>query len=128
MDKPKIGQLVPLADMVGRDAIHVAVLPVVAGAMLCPGDDVGVGEDGRATTAAHAIGIVDPFLQETVKEGEGFWLFVYPGAAEPVRHHWTHPLLDAIKPRPTPEPTPEPTPVGGEGEYGDDPFCCGMEG
>ena len=81
-----------------RDAIHVAVAPVVAGCLLHPGERVGI-VDGKATPAtAFQIGVVDPFLSVRVANGERFYLFLDPGAANEFRHDWTHPDLDKPPP------------------------------
>jgi hypothetical protein len=66
---------------VGRDAIHLACEPVVAGQYLSPGQDIGIGPDGRAYRPGDeikAIGIVDPFLRALVEPGQKFLLVVYP--------------------------------------------------
>lgn len=77
-----------------RDAIHLAVIPVVAGMDLSVGDDVGI-VDGVATTSAPVkLGIVDPFLKETVSEGDRFWLVIYPRVITSLRHVWTHPQIE----------------------------------
>lgn len=70
-----------------RDAIHIAVAPVVAQETLWPGENVGA--DG--TTNSTLVGIVDPFLKDRVKKGERFWLFIYPKKIDSLRHVWTHP-------------------------------------
>ena len=87
---PNIGQL--CGDDARRDAIHFAVAPVEAGMDLRPGDHVGL-TDGRASRGAKAIGIVDPFLKGEVKEGQRFWLFLYPNTITSLRHVWTHPAF-----------------------------------
>jgi hypothetical protein len=76
-----------------RDAIHLAVEPVVAGATLCAGDHVGPGLDGLYTNASDVapLGIVDPFLMRRVRPGERFWLVVYPRQITSLRHVWSHP-------------------------------------
>jgi hypothetical protein len=77
-----------------RDAIHLAVLPVVATHTLRAGDHVGL-VDGRASRCAqNLIGIVDPFLQSNVQEGDVFWLVIYPRKINSLRHVWTHPDVD----------------------------------
>jgi len=77
-----------------RDAIHIAVAPVVAGEALEPGAHVGL-VDGKAVVLLRSpIGIVDPFLKAAVKPGETFWLFLYPGTIKGLRHEWTHPAFD----------------------------------
>jgi hypothetical protein len=79
-----------------RDAIHLAVEPVVAGCDLAVGHDVGIGEDGKAyhkdwDRNIKLVGIVDPFLKRKVKAGERFWLVVYPRQITSLRHVWSHP-------------------------------------
>ena len=70
-----------------RDALHVAVAPVVARMELKPGDRVN--EAGELST--HPVGIVDPFLEQPVKFGETFWLCLFPQTVTGMRHHWLHP-------------------------------------
>jgi hypothetical protein len=78
-------------DTQARDAIHLAVEPVIAAHLLQPGDDVGLLPDGSATTdGVKLLGIVDPFLKEPVGEGERFWLVVYPRQITSLRHVWEH--------------------------------------
>ena len=78
----------------GRDAIHLAVEPVVAAVNLVPGQDVGL-VDGRAYPKRPYLGIVDPFLTKGVNAGEHFWLVVYPRQITSLRHVWTHPAFEA---------------------------------
>ncbi len=99
MNEVKLGQLVE--GDAHRDAVHVAVAPCVAGEWLEPGDRVFLGvANGRAyllTTAyphtGVGVGIVDPFLSAGIKEGERFWLCLYPGTVTSLRHVWTHPAF-----------------------------------
>lgn len=82
-----------------RDAIHVAVAPVVAAMRLLPGMNVGLDKDGRATNrTSNPMGVVDPFLMTYLDEGEKFWLFLYPGSITSLRHDWTHPAFDKTAP------------------------------
>lgn len=80
-----------------RDAIHLGVEPIVAGISgLRPGQDIGIGSDGRAYPVGSdikALGIVDPFIKQRggIKEGQSFWLVVYPRAITSLRHVWEHP-------------------------------------
>ena len=71
-----------------RDAIHLAVEPVVAKERLLPGQNVGVNG-----TTENPMGIVDPFLKNPVEIGQRFWLVVYPRQINSLRHVWTHPAF-----------------------------------
>lgn len=71
-----------------RDAIHVAVAPIVASVRLLPGTHGGL----RGTTD-DPIGVVDPFLEAPVQVGERFWLFLYPNTITSLRHDWSHPAF-----------------------------------
>jgi len=73
-----------------RDAIHLAVEPVIAAQKLFPGQDVGLVEGG-AGVCDKPLGIVDPFLKGVVHPGQYFWLVVYPRQINSLRHVWTHP-------------------------------------
>lgn len=79
-----------------RDAIHLAVEPVVAGEALDPGQDVGL-IDGKAYNSLRVrpLGIVDPFLRQPVRSGQRFWLVVYPRTITSLRHVWEHPDFPA---------------------------------
>ena len=81
-----------------RDAIHLAVIPAMAGEKLYPGQNVGL-KDGKATVNPDKlIGIVDPFLTSVVHPRERFWLIIYPRVITSLRHVWTHPdLQDEVK-------------------------------
>lgn len=77
-----------------RDAIHLAVEPVVAAERLYRGQDVGLLPDGKASPHAKPhLGIVDPFLKSAVGAGERFWLVVYPRQIKSLRHVWEHPAF-----------------------------------
>jgi hypothetical protein len=92
----KIGKILDILDKdAQRDAIHIAVIPVEAAMELSPGMHVGLDGLDRATPLVDTIGIVDPYLDDTVLPGERFFVFLYPGTITSLRHEWTHP---AIKP------------------------------
>lgn len=75
-----------------RDAIHLAVCPVVAQEKLLPGDHVSA--DGlRRNKGVKSVGIVDPFLEIYVNPGERFWLVIYPREISSLRHVWSHPAF-----------------------------------
>lgn len=77
-----------------KDAIHIAVAPVVASQRLAPGQHIGfIGE--LVGPSKQPIGIVDPFLSGPVFKGDKFWMFLYPGTISSLRHDWTHPAFTA---------------------------------
>ena len=87
-----------------RDAVHIAVAPVVAGCELQVGSRVAILSDGITAVSAgdngddsdEAVGIVDPFLPGwSVPEGTKFWLFLFQGSVTTLRHEWTHPAFPA---------------------------------
>lgn len=80
----------------GRDAIHLAVEPVIAAHKLYPGQDVGLDGIGHAWTCENPVGIVDPFLKAPVQMGQRFWLVVYPRKITSLRHVWEHPEIPTV--------------------------------
>ena len=82
-----------------RDAIHIAVAPVIAAEKLAPGQDIGFtgssGDEFSVGTSPEPIGIVDPFLKGLVLQGQRFWMFLYPNTITSLRHDWEHPAFDA---------------------------------
>jgi hypothetical protein len=105
MSDTRVGTLIgPDAE---RDAIHIAVAPVVANHPLWPGEKVEILDKDRArsTLGSSGIGIVDPFLQDRVKEGERFWLFLDPGSITSLKHSWSHPAFPADRPMVTQDPS-----------------------
>lgn len=79
-----------------RDAIHIAVAPVVAGEYLPVGSHVELDERGHAVLGSHPIGIVDPFLKTSPDKGERFYLCLYPNTVTGMRHMWIHPAFRRI--------------------------------
>ena len=73
-----------------RDAIHLAVMPVVAGKRLKPGQTIAL-ENGVAVPNKDGLGIVDPFLQSPALPGDRFWMVLKPRLVTSLRHVWTHP-------------------------------------
>lgn len=97
--EPQLGNL--LTGTEGRDAIHIAIIPVVASERLYPGESVelfGKTEKGlnyvRRITGT-SIGIIDPFLKSAVKPGDIVYLFLNPYTIKSLRHVWTHPAFTA---------------------------------
>lgn len=62
----------------GRDAVHIALAPMIALREMRPGERL---KDG----------IVDPFLTRNVQPGQRYFLFLYPGTVTRLRHVWTAP-------------------------------------
>lgn len=94
----KLGSLI--TEPQTRDAVHIAVAPVVANEELSPGQRVmfSVPGDGRHVVA-HAgaglpVGVIDPFLSRNVRLGEECWLVLFPGTARNLRHDWDHPAFN----------------------------------
>lgn len=81
----------------GRDAIHLAVEPAIAGETLTPGQHVGFLDGIAMPSHEPSVGIVDPFLKDVIEEGQRFWLVVYPRQIKSLRHVWTHDAFDGQK-------------------------------
>jgi hypothetical protein len=77
-----------------RDAIHLAVIPVVAESALMPGSDIDC-IDGKAhgRRVGEGLGIVDPFLTRVVERGERCWMVLKPRMVTSLRHVWSHPAF-----------------------------------
>jgi hypothetical protein len=77
-----------------RDAIHLAVEPVIAGERLQRFDHIVI-RDGKAYAAdiGAGLGIVDPFLAKPVEQGQRFWFVMYPRMITSLRHVWAHPAF-----------------------------------
>ena len=86
----KLGKILEIGEG-AKDAIHIAVAPVVAGEDLEPGQHIGVDKFGFATSNAFLIGIVDPYLAEGPYKGQRFYICLYPYTITSLRHEWTHP-------------------------------------
>jgi len=102
-DNIKLGQIITDKAKAQKDAIHIAVAPVQAVWRLTPGEHIGLDKNGFATNdledcvGQKFIGIVDPFLKESVRKNDYFWIFLYPQTVTGMRHEWSHPLFDSAK-------------------------------
>lgn len=80
-----------------RDAIHIAVYPVVASEKLFPGQEVCL-IDGTEKVGVRSMpiphGIIDPFLSGPVYPDQRCWLFLFPNTVTGMRHEWQHPAFD----------------------------------
>lgn len=97
MDRiPQLGRLI--TDEQFRDAVHIAVAPVIAGMPMYPGEHIGFIGDAYTvgTNAPKFIGIVDPYLPPKVEieKGQKFYMFLYPQTITSLRHEWTHPEFE----------------------------------
>jgi hypothetical protein len=90
-DVVKLGQIIDAGH--ARDAVHIAIAPVEAAERLLPGQRIGVTFDGKAAPAGRVkpIGIVDPFLADTVQPGQWFYMCLFPNSVTGLRHAWRHP-------------------------------------
>ncbi len=101
-DTLKLGQVID--GEAQRDAVHVAVAPVVAAHILTPGEHVGFvdADQQQVGRVVNRLGIVDPYLKDAVMPGQRFWLFLYPQTITSLRHDWTHPAFEAELKQPEP--------------------------
>lgn len=93
MEHLRIGNLITSPQQ--RDAIHIAIAPVEAVHEFRPGQLVTIKDDKAYSclTPANATGIVDPFLRTLILPGSKFWIFMFPGSIQSLRHEWTHPAF-----------------------------------
>lgn len=89
MSETKLGSIIN--GSAERDAIHVAIAPIIAAETLEPGEHVGLLPNGCAASHVQHIGVVDPFLKKEVMRGQKFWLILYPQTITNLRHDWKHP-------------------------------------
>lgn len=95
---PVVGQKITGTKPVYRDALHVAIIPLVAGEDMSPGQkiklkspntDIAVKYDPlKDNIHRDYIGVVDPMLHENVVMGERFYGFMKSGVVKGMRHHW----------------------------------------
>lgn len=81
-----------------RDAIHIAVMPVILDEDLRPGCPLRIvfGTENHVVDAyTGGVGILDPFLRGyEIRKGSKCWMFLYPNSITGLRHNWHHPLID----------------------------------
>lgn len=106
MSDVKLGTL-PGSD-VGRDAVHIAIVPLLLDSYAKPGDHVGWADaddfsDSKkrlvSTYARTKFGIVDPFLVVPDKTyglapGTRVWVCLYSSSISSLRHVWSHPAFN----------------------------------
>lgn len=90
----------------GRDAIHIAVIPVIlgstgekSGTYYAAGHKVrllsGTSNTVIPADYGQSDGIIDPFIQETLSAGDMVYLWLHPNTITGLKHHWEHPKFDA---------------------------------
>ena len=110
-DIPNLGEFAHIDAQ--RDAIHIAVVPMIAAGELEPGSHVRIldGTEDTVTSAydyeseklVGAIGVVDPFLEyrygcgRGIQHGDRVWVLLYPNTITSLRHTWTHPAFERAK-------------------------------
>ncbi len=105
MSDVQLGKLIAGAQQ--RDAIHIAVAPVVAAVYLNPGQLVGFVDacSNVVGPSDNPIGIIDPYLKQVVPPKLRCWMLLLPGTITGLRHEWTHPAFPVDAP-PTETPAP----------------------
>lgn len=96
MSKPIIGKILNPDKEYKRDAIHVPIMPVLAGCVLDPGEKI-ILIDGMAmncTDISKAVAIVDPYLERPVESGDNFYAWIKPNTVKNLWHEWTHGGID----------------------------------
>lgn len=81
-----------------KDAVHVAIVAVRAGAVIDPGERCKMNEHREAIPDYKGEGIADPFRKTKILCGEVFWLMLNQDAVPNVQHTWEHPTIDFSPP------------------------------
>lgn len=95
MSDTKLGDLITRGTG-ERDAIHVALAPVVAAERLKPGQHIGFVRPYNTELvgiSSEPLGIVDPFLEHSVERGQRFYMVLYQNTVTGMRHQWEHPAF-----------------------------------
>lgn len=91
---PKIGE-VGTADMGVLDAFHIPGMLVRSLQELWPGDRVRMSNTGKTVLPVEdqgdgnfvaVVGIIDPFLTQSIAPGESVWMLFMPGQTNGLRH------------------------------------------
>jgi len=77
-----------------KDAVHVAIVSVIAYCGIEPGQQVYITDRRYAAPVAESyqegIGVADPWRKETIEEGGLLWVLLNPGSITGLRHDWRH--------------------------------------
>ena len=79
-----------------RDAVHIAVIPVVVEEDVFPGQRLRVAAL-TALPSPTGNAIADPWLSGKVPAGTRVWAFMDPNTITNLRHHWTHPSVPDVQ-------------------------------
>jgi N-acyl-D-aspartate/D-glutamate deacylase len=90
-----LGFKIPAGTAEIRDAVHVAIITTGVNVRCFPGQHVGVTAGLADPDASVKVGIIDPFLKDSVFPGEVCFLWLYPGTITSLTHHWSHPSFPA---------------------------------
>jgi hypothetical protein len=90
----------PVPEGVGRDAVHIAMVPVTTAQILSPGEHVGWVDKDEMTVGrvANTLGVIDPFIRGPIRPNTRVFLFLYPQTITSLKHVWQHPEFpDEVK-------------------------------
>lgn len=88
-----------LSDDAKKDAVHVAVAPVIPNADMEPGTKVVFVKPGdtanvrRADKGELPVGVIDPFKLSRAMKGWHCWMLLMPRSIVGLRHEWSHPAF-----------------------------------
>lgn len=89
-----------LAGEAKRDAVHVAVAPVVPNEDMQPGTKVVFLKSGDTVNVRKAekdelpVGVIDPFKLNRAMKGWHCWMLLMPRSIVGLRHEWQHPAFN----------------------------------
>lgn len=93
MKKHEVNLGSPAKPNAEKDAVHIAVIPMIANEILFPGQHVGIVDKDK-TKVGHSdkpIGIVDPFRTSNIFPESRVWILLYQNSISSLRHERTHP-------------------------------------
>ena len=82
-----------------KDAIHTAIVAVMAGGPIEPGERCDINKDRTWSSNSKGPGVADPFRKGTILRGKPFWLLLAQDEVPNVQHHWEHPEIDFTPPK-----------------------------
>lgn len=83
-----------------RDAVHIAVMQVIIGENLFPGQRIKFQSFARnvvvSASVNDSVGVIDPFVVGPLNAGDSVWMFVNPRTVTGMRHEWQCPAIDDV--------------------------------